>query len=87
MLSTVLIFFCSIFVAKEKSEVYLFADNAIGLNLFIHLFNALFLGDKCCGGNQHSNFSQLRKPVLVIKLIGNLDSSINAWTIQKNTAS
>ena len=38
--------FCSIFVAQEKTEAYLFADNALGLNLFIHLFNVLFLGDK-----------------------------------------
>ena len=43
--------FCSIFVAQEKTEAYLFADNALGLNLFIHLFNVLFL-EKCCGGNQ-----------------------------------
>ena len=50
--------FCSIFVAQEKSEAYLFADNALGLNLFIHLFNALFLGDKCREENQNSNFSQ-----------------------------
>ena len=50
--------FCSIFVAQEKTEAYLFADNALGLNLFIHLFNALFLGDKCCEENQNSNFSQ-----------------------------
>ena len=62
-------FFRSIFVAQEKSEVYLFADSALGLNLFIHLFNELFLGDKCCGGNQHSNFSQLRKPLFVMKFI------------------
>ena len=60
--------FCSIFVAQEKTEAYLFADNALGLNLFIHLFNVLFL-DKCCGGNRQSNFSQLRKPVFVMKLI------------------
>ena len=50
--------FCSIFVAQEKTEAYLFADNALGLNLFIHLFNALFLGDKCREENQNSNFSQ-----------------------------
>ena len=37
-------FFRSIFVAQEKSEVYLFADNALGLNLFIHLFNAFWGG-------------------------------------------
>ena len=40
---TVLVFFCPIFVAQEKSKVYLFVDNVLGLNLFIHLLLIIYL--------------------------------------------